>query len=684
LTQKTSYPSGGVYAEALQNTALCFKDRDLKGGRVQLTGMGTPRAISGNFASVFSILGTDGKRYAVKCFTRSVEDQQARYGAVSSQLSRLDKSWQINFDYQSAGILVQGKWLPILKMEWVEANSLLSWLEANLHDPKAIAGVAADFAAVVSDLQDAGLAHGDLQHGNLLVDGSGRLRLIDYDGMYLPSLAGNGAAEKGHLNYQSPARTMQHYDETIDRFGAWLIYISLLLLLQEPGLWAQFHADGDEKLLFGQSDFEDPDSTLDALAEIPEMDVALDYLNACWVAADLAEVPDFEPAVLPSPAELLAASPYYVAATAPGRSGANGRSASYSSYRPIPAPVPSPAPPRVSTGLVLGLLALVGIPLLVVLAFVDVRLLAAAVPVLLGVGLVAWRWQPTLQSTSGGSTPSLGSLRSAREQAQDRVAAVTRALEDSAEQERRELLAASALQEAVADRERAELTRMRGTLVEEHKEVAEALHLLVQQEATRMREAMAQVRRDRLAAALQRYVLGNEPRTGLSRPMCERLVLRGIVTAADIRAVQVFWSIAHTEWITVIVKQSEQRVRVEGAGLARGNTFKAWYDALAKKAKAALPRKLPAAEAAALRAVCAEDRERLTVLQDRLAQRLAEQTAIVRRNHAGEHLKFRQQQASIRKAAALRRRQLQPELAAAQREFEDAQWAEEVAAGRRS
>ncbi len=611
------YPSGGVYAEALQDTSLCFSDGDLRGGRVQLTAMGTPRAISGNFASVFSVLGTNGKRYAVKCFTRNVVDQQARYSAVSTELSRLDRPWKVGIDYQPAGILVQGTWLPILKMEWIEARGLLTWLEANLHDPEAIADVAAAFAAAVIDLQEAGLAHGDLQHGNLLVDTSGQLRLIDYDGMFLPSLVAHGAVEKGHVNYQSFARTMRDYDDTVDRFGAWLIYVSLLLLMQDPGLWPQFHADGDEKLLFGQSDFDDP-HTLWALSEIPEMQTAVEVLGSCWSAADLTEIPYFEPAALPTPGELLDASPYFVAPGAPA---------------PTSATVRGTDPP-------------------------------------------GRHRRPTKRAAD----TALAARRSERKKAEVRASAAARALDASVKQEQQHLAAATALQAAAADRERAEITAVKVQLKDEHKQALDALQQLEQDEARRLREALSQLREAKLTAALQRYSITRAQLPGLGPAQSKRLVLRGVLTVADIRTVQVFWSIAHSEWIAVIVKPSGQRVRIDGVGLAKGNAFKEWHTALLTRAKASAPKTLPAAAAAAVRAETEPERQRLTAVQDDLAQKLAEQTAVIRRKHHAGQLLLRQEQASARKAAALRRRQLQPVHEAAQRELESAQWAEQEAA----
>ena len=55
------------------------------------------------------------------------------------------------------------------------------------------------------------VAHGDLQHGNvLLVPGASAnslaVKLIDYDGMCVPALAGSKSGEVGHPAYQHPQR----------------------------------------------------------------------------------------------------------------------------------------------------------------------------------------------------------------------------------------------------------------------------------------------------------------------------------------------------------------------------------------------------------------------------------------------------------------------------------------------
>jgi hypothetical protein len=252
-----SFPSGATYVEALQNTGLCFRGTDLAGADVRVDALGRPRAISGNFASVFS-LTVDGVRYAIKCFTREAREQATRYRAVGEHLARLDDDWTVGFDYIGKGILVDGTWYPVLRMEWVEAVSLIRWIDQNIDDSEALAHVAARFARLVAELAAAGIGHGDLQHGNLLITDDGSVKLVDYDGMYVPALAGLPAAETGHRNYQSPDRTAAEFGPEIDRFSSWVVYLSLVGLAVDPSLWRQLRDEDAEHLLLAESDFTGP------------------------------------------------------------------------------------------------------------------------------------------------------------------------------------------------------------------------------------------------------------------------------------------------------------------------------------------------------------------------------------------------------------------------------------------
>ena len=250
-----SVPTLSDYAEAVQNPRAAFADPVLQGARVQTTPLGLPRAISGNTAIVFRMsAGTE--TWAVRCFQRLVADQRDRYAAISAHLRGVSLPCFVGFEFQEQGIRSRGGWYPLLKMQWVEGEPLDRFVARSLSDPSALLEAARRWSDLMKVLQESGIAHGDLQHGNVLVH-DGNFMLIDYDGMFVPSLNGRVSAELGHRNYQHPRRTEQDFGPNVDRFSAWVIWLSLVALARQPDLWTALRG-GDECLLFRAADFANP------------------------------------------------------------------------------------------------------------------------------------------------------------------------------------------------------------------------------------------------------------------------------------------------------------------------------------------------------------------------------------------------------------------------------------------
>jgi hypothetical protein len=305
LTASRRYPGAAEYQRALQHPDLCFADPDLAGASVDLSPLGLPRAISGNFASVFPLTCPDGRRFAVRCFVRSPHDLEERYAAIDETLAPIEAGWKASFEFQPAGILVGGERFPIVKMAWLSAQPLCGYLQEHLWDGSALVQLALRFAAMVEHLRASGIAHGDLQHGNLLVDASGNLRLIDYDGLYVPALSGRPSGERGHRNYQHPGRTARDYGPHLDNFASWVIYTSLLALSLDPLLWGRLDG-GDECLLLRWHDFAEPDrsAAFACLEDRPDGTLAqLSRALRSLVALPVGDVPP-----LPELADLLPAT----------------------------------------------------------------------------------------------------------------------------------------------------------------------------------------------------------------------------------------------------------------------------------------------------------------------------------------------------------------------------------------
>jgi hypothetical protein len=246
------WPTGQEYSEVVQNPRSAFGDPELQGGRIETDRLGLPKPRSGNFAVVYKV-DCGSRSWAVKCFTGRVPDQQRRYDAISAHLRAAMLPYMVDFDYLREGIRLRGQRFPLLKMEWVSGDPLIRYVQSRLRDPASILALASRWVAMMKALRVARIAHGDLQHGNVLVVG-GDLKLVDYDGMFVPALAGERPTEDGHPNYQHPGRATMRFGPDLDNFSSWTIYVSLVALSIDPSLWDRVGA-GDDCLLFRGHDF---------------------------------------------------------------------------------------------------------------------------------------------------------------------------------------------------------------------------------------------------------------------------------------------------------------------------------------------------------------------------------------------------------------------------------------------
>ncbi|MEU6129744.1 hypothetical protein ABZ805_11295 [Saccharopolyspora sp. NPDC047091] len=278
------------YVQAVQHPALAFTDEKLRRGMARCTPLGTPAVASGGFALTFDIT-VAGERYAVRCFHKEGNHLQERYTRVSEFIrahSRYD--FLVDVAFIPRGVRVNGDDFPIVRMPWIAGATLSDWVEANLRSPDELRKVQQRIHEAVGALQQTDAAHGDLQHGNILVRPDRSVQLVDYDGMFLPALSALGAAERGHRHYQHPARG-DAYDSKIDAFSAAVLDLSLSALQHEPRLWDEFH--NGENLIFTAADFADPaaSAVFDRTERIPPLQESTRRLRAACTA-DFAAVPE--------------------------------------------------------------------------------------------------------------------------------------------------------------------------------------------------------------------------------------------------------------------------------------------------------------------------------------------------------------------------------------------------------
>jgi len=252
------WPSARHFTEAIQCPSVCFAHPVLRSTLPAVDRLGMPLVTSGQFAYVYKLKSTNGNGdFAVRCFRGYLGDRDQRYRAIQEHLWSSPVSYLSEFSYASEGILVGGNRFPILFMNWIEGPTLDLYVSEMLHRQDVLLHLSEEWLRLLNALQASGIAHGDLQHGNIIVE-HGQLRLVDHDGIFVPKMIGWSASEVGHQHYQHPQRDAQHFDEKLDRFSSLVIYLSLFALAEQPGLWQEYH---DENLLFTKADFANPDSS---------------------------------------------------------------------------------------------------------------------------------------------------------------------------------------------------------------------------------------------------------------------------------------------------------------------------------------------------------------------------------------------------------------------------------------
>ncbi|WP_462183643.1 protein kinase family protein, partial [Frankia sp. AgKG'84/4] len=287
----TTYPSAEDYIRAVQRPDVVFDRPELNAAHFDEHPMlGIPVPASGSTAVVFRAT-VGGTARALRFFTRDDAATEQRYTALNTWFTQQNLTGDVAVcHWVEQAILVDGRRWPMVQMEWVDGRTLDRHVEdlADAGDRAALTALADSWRDLLRRTQSARFAHGDLQHGNVLVDPAGRLRLVDFDSSWIAPFAGSPApTEVGHRNYQPENRV---WGPWMDTFPGLVIYLSLLALARDPARWEQLN-DGDN-LLFGHRDYQPPHQTqawswVEQLHD-PRIDELAARLRACcapgWTA----------------------------------------------------------------------------------------------------------------------------------------------------------------------------------------------------------------------------------------------------------------------------------------------------------------------------------------------------------------------------------------------------------------
>jgi len=259
-----SWPLASHFSAMLQSPQVAFRDPPLQALRFEKDAMNQPRPWSGAFAVVYKGLDPAGKPTAVRVFTSESPERRQRYDEIAAHLQQRRLGCLVDFEYRDRSIRSagDGKWYPLILMDWVDGETLFDWVAARCRarDRKSLERLAHHWVSVNRELAEARIAHGDLQHANAMVTAKGQIKLVDYDGMCVPALVGRRNLEVGVEPYQHPERSAATLlSSDLDNFSALVIYVALRALAARPELWTK-HVDdpGYDKLLLRRDDLANP------------------------------------------------------------------------------------------------------------------------------------------------------------------------------------------------------------------------------------------------------------------------------------------------------------------------------------------------------------------------------------------------------------------------------------------
>ena len=219
---------------------------------------GEPMRSSGAFAVVFKMKDPDtGKFYAMKCFTKDQDGRAEAYRRIADELESVESSYLTSVKYYEKELFVDCSCyeseFPVLLMDWIDGETMDHYIAENRNDKYLMSMLCWRFCAMAAWLRSQPFAHGDIKPDNIMVRPDGSLTLIDYDGMFVPSMKGQTSPTVGTKDFSHPHRTNADFDETIDDFSLASIALSLKAIFLSPTLFDEYASS--DHLLFSAQDY---------------------------------------------------------------------------------------------------------------------------------------------------------------------------------------------------------------------------------------------------------------------------------------------------------------------------------------------------------------------------------------------------------------------------------------------
>lgn len=211
----------------------------------------------GRFCIAFPMDAIDGSgaRICYRVWKEIIPDAFNRYKYIGDVAkTNLEYFSGFRFVPKALKMKCDGRLVPGIVMDWIEGITLDKFLNGKWVDLTNRARIAfiQDFYYMCYQLRAKGIAHGDLSCLNIMVTPANRIRLVDYDSVYVSSMGNNfyqvtGGAEgfqhPDRINSKNPL--LASIDD--DNFSQLIIALSLWVAFFEPSITQRYD---ESNLLF--------------------------------------------------------------------------------------------------------------------------------------------------------------------------------------------------------------------------------------------------------------------------------------------------------------------------------------------------------------------------------------------------------------------------------------------------
>lgn len=287
------------------NYATSIHDLQLAGYK-PIPGLLGPMFYPGGFGVVFPMINSANHKYAFRVWHREIPGIRDRTNRIATFLHTANLPYFVEFDYVPNGLSVENddgvQTVDTVRMDWVEGDNLHDFI-SNTKENESIENfksimrdLAANFKKMFKDLHQAGISHGDLQHGNVVIKDDLSIKLVDYDSVFVPTIRGEKQITSGLTGYQHPIRKTSCEDaaEYDDYFSELIIYSGLLMLSVFPDIWPDDEEEIDNfSFLFTENDFDSIINDTRGLGVISESN--LNKVTSCNLFKKIANAHSSDP-----------------------------------------------------------------------------------------------------------------------------------------------------------------------------------------------------------------------------------------------------------------------------------------------------------------------------------------------------------------------------------------------------